>query len=174
MSIQALLNKGQVEGGAFEKVADGILALPRALWQGKTVTVIKDAKTGVIKDFEAKNANNLTSKLFVSFRNWGTLLISIFVAMGYGVLCVAASPLLAAGLLVKKISLANDDKARNYSTIVEKKLHIEDLRAKKDALPSIYPELKTKKVAKIEQEIANDQKSIEALLPNIRDENRDL
>lgn len=171
MGIQTLLNKGQSEAPAFEKLADFCLAVPRALWLDKKVTVIRDSQTGQITGCQAEKSDNLTRKfkrmpILQSF----AAIVNVIVTLAYVALSLVAIPLLGVGLILKKISIEKDPKSNSYSKIVQNRLNIEKLQEKKKKITDKFPDANNKKIKEIGIKIAGKEEEISKNLKNIRDE----
>lgn len=135
INIQVLLSPGLSLIGhnrtMLEKIADGVLVLPRAMWLDKEVShntdwwdTLTSRNTKVIQKF------NLTTTMC-----WGghrqNPLAKIGKTVVYGILTVVATPILFFGLALKNLALAANPKARAYSHIVQNTLDIEALYQKK-------------------------------------------
>ena len=131
INIQVLLSPGYYDRTMLEKIADGVLALPRAMWQGKEVCyknfILTPEQTSIMYKF------NLTRTMC-----WGEHIQNPLEKIGktvvYGILTVVATPILFFGLALKNLALAANPKARAYSHIVQNTLDIDALKQKKCVL----------------------------------------
>lgn len=114
MTIKTLLNTGSLDRSSLEKRADSILALPRALWLGRNVTLVKQ---GDAYEVHSTKAVSLLSGL----QKWmGQGGIQFVVGgLAYLLLCLVAAPVLALGLILKKLAHCKDREAQSYSKAVE-------------------------------------------------------
>lgn len=126
IDIGALLSRGRPEETMLEKIADGVLALPRAMWQGRKVTIEQNQQTATVKD-----VGNLTEAMYWPKSGKPEKIGKTVV---YGILSLVAAPILLLGLALKGIALAADPKARAYSIIVQNNLDIDALKKKKKTL----------------------------------------
>ena len=104
INIAALLSSGRPDGTMLEKIADKVLTLPRAMWQGRIVTPI--------------------SKTDMSLPGSGTS-EKIRKTVVYGILTLVATPLLLLGLALKAVALAADPAARIYNPSVQPQLKVQ-------------------------------------------------
>ena len=115
MSIQGLLVKG-AEGSTtnFEKVADGILALPRVLWQGHDVKLKKNHEVelkfsnSIVGTFKGVPPGEILEPAII-------VMLSVLLILG----SILAAPPLIVGLICKKIALIKSEKANKFHEVVE-------------------------------------------------------
>lgn len=122
MSIQGMLQKGRSHASTLEKVADGVLAFPRAMWLNHKVSVITSGKKFEIKHSE--HHKNFTRKMGDFFSHAGRAeyvgpFLWLIGAVAYLVPAILATPFLGAGLLLKKIALVKDKKGAAYHHMIE-------------------------------------------------------
>lgn len=144
MTIQALFNKGCKDCGMLEKIADGILAFPRALWQGRSVEIVTNKENF---DITIEKVDALIKDNIDWYDNFPMGIISG--AIGAVLLLVVVSPFLAVGLPLKKIALKGDEKANAYNKYAEAILNQHTLGEDIKKLKNSVRKLKLNKVAKL-------------------------
>lgn len=120
MTVQGLLQEGTKECSMLEKIADAILAFPRALWKGRTITVVEKGAECVIKDKETNSlASWVKSGWEESGRNISVALMSLIGSIVLVAGSIIAAPFLAVGLACKKIALLKNPGANDYHELIE-------------------------------------------------------
>ena len=119
MTINKLLNEGRPNRSKLEKAADGILALPRKIWMGKNVKIIKDAEGANKISHKQKNPLIRTSFLIC-------LLCPLF--------NLILVPMFIVGAILKKISFVKDKKANAHAKIVDDVWKKERLETQKKSI----------------------------------------
>lgn len=141
MSVKAYTNSGAENCSKLEKVADLFLAIPRALWFGYSVRVIKGVPTHKRSDYITSEDQRLRKPCDISAvgglialcyspTNDFAFLQKLSGAILFGAIFVvaslAATPLLAIGCALKKVAL-KDPKALHYHKFAKLFLEKEEL-----------------------------------------------
>lgn len=157
MSLQGLLQKGSDNCSTLEGISDAFLALPRNLWLGKEVKVIKDAHVAQIV-----KANSFLNSKWLKNGDDAYTLETFRVTFITGPLFLAISlialPFLGIGVILKKSAIGIDPKAKNYHDLIE--LSMKESELKKEAST-----LKIKKT-ELEGQLFTTQKQL--ALPDIK------
>ena len=124
MSIQGLMQKGLQNCSKLEKAADILLVFPRVIWLKRNINVIVSGNDSQINDRKASSV--LTSKGWHQ-DNYGLPLVLV-------VGSIIATPFLAIGLALKKISFANNEKSKSYHQLIENQIKLGSLKKKIDKL----------------------------------------
>ena len=122
MSIKSLLNKGDVNEGYLEKVADALLAAPRGMWLGKSVKVINNQ---VEHNTSSQNFHNKIWNNFGQLRGNMKPLFGLFIAIFYSLSSIVLAVPLLVGLTLKKIAVSTDAKAKQFQEVVDKRLNLD-------------------------------------------------
>ena len=167
MTIRSLLNSGRSDETTLEKVADAILAYPRAMWLGKSVHVVRESGDFTI-DTDQKQ-RSLCGQ-YGKFMN-GSEGAGILGMLGSPLLLVAnilATPFLCVGLLLKKIAVIRDPEAKKVNEKVEQYQQREKLVAPQLKELRVFQKVKSK----AEKEISTLSKLPDE--PSLRQRRRDI
>lgn len=176
MSIQGLLQKGRNEAPLFEKMADGVLAFPRAMWLNRKVQVITSGKNPEIKT--PAKWDNLNKRIGCAIipPNEGGGMGDGFILLAGGiallVLNILASPFLGVGLIFKKIALATNKKGNAYNQLVEKAAEKALFSHEKQQIntkkQNINAEIHTLGLISLPQEPKQAKNDAEKIIPTLR------
>lgn len=131
--MPAFFNPGGEKANKLEKMADGLLWAPRQMLGDRTVKVMND--DGRLQAETHRDTAMSTVKNFVGKQS---MPVKVFVASGYGLLCVLTSPILLVsgviGSVAKGIALATSGESKLRMKAVQAHLKAEGAMEKKDKL----------------------------------------
>ncbi|MBA3283767.1 MAG: hypothetical protein H0U27_01735 [Nitrosopumilus sp.] len=90
----------------MEKIADGLLFLPKVMWNERTVTIIGEDRNNVTIENSNSFTNNIeTLGINLGVRGFAGTLVSAMVSVAYAIGSVVSTPLLGVGLALKEASI---------------------------------------------------------------------
>lgn len=128
MMIRALILSNNCENKQVcEKIADCFLAVPRKMWCGHGVKLIKNAKNGEYNALRPERL--LLPEMLFRLTDSESKIVFLISIIFYTALCILAFIPTAIGLGLKKIALHNNPQSQKFSEVVEKYLISEDQEA---------------------------------------------